>query len=350
MPTFAPAPDAVDPDAVPQRPLRTGNTIPGLGIGTFGSDRFSGEDIAAAVGDALRVGYRFVDCAAVYLNEHLIGDVLAEAVTGGLARKDLFVMSKVWNDQHEPEDLIASCKKSLVDLKLDYLDGYLVHWPFPNFHRPFADGDERNPDSRPYVHEEFMRTWEAMESLVDQGLVRDIGTSNVTIAKLELILRDARIAPSINEMELHPTFQQGELFRYCLDNKIQPIGFSPIGSPTRPDRDVTEDDLTDTEQPAIKTIAAAHGVHPAIVCLKWAAQRGQAPIPFSIHREQYLGNLRSVTEDPLTPEEMELMRGVERNCRLIKGQVFLWEGAGSWLDLWDVDGSIPSWHGYGRTA
>lgn len=341
MPPFEPADDAVDPTTVPQRTLRTSATIPALGIGTFGSDRFSGEDVAAAVAGALRVGYRFVDCASVYLNEHLIGEVLAEAIAGGLPRDDVFVMSKVWNDQHAPRDVVAACKKSLADLKLDHLDGYLVHWPFRNYHRPFADGDERNPDSHPYVHEEFMETWGAMETLVDQGLVRHIGTSNVTVPKLDLVLRDARIAPSINEMELHPTFQQGELFQYCLDHAIQPIGFSPIGSPARPERDVTQDDLTDIEQPVVVAIAEAHGVHPAIVCLKWAVQRGQVPIPFSIHRDQYLSNLRAVTEDPLTAEELAALRGVDRNCRLIKGQVFLWEGARSWLDLWDVDGSIP---------
>jgi alcohol dehydrogenase (NADP+) len=345
---FRPAPDAVDPAAVPRRTLRTGATMPAIGLGTFGSDRFSGPDIASAVRGALGAGYRFIDCAAVYLNEPEIGEVLAEALAGGLPREDLFAVSKVWNDRHAPADVAASCRRSLADLRLDHLDGYLVHWPFPNYHRPFADGDERSPDSRPYLHEEFMRTWAAMESLVDEGLVRHIGTSNVTVPKLRLILRDARIAPSLNEMELHPTFQQGELFQFCLDNDVQPVGFCPIGSPTRPDRDTADDDLADTEQPAVVRIAQAHGVHPAVVCVKWAVQRGQVPIPFSIRPNEYVSNLRSVTEDPLTAGEMAALRGVDRNCRLIKGQVFLWEGAGSWQDLWDVDGTIPGWGGYDR--
>jgi alcohol dehydrogenase (NADP+) len=344
--TFEPAPDGVNPLAVPKRLLYTGAEVPGLGIGTFGSDRFSGEDIAEAVRGALRAGYRLVDCAACYLNEDLIGEVLEEAIEGGLDRAELFVMSKVWNDMHEPEDVIAACKKSLGDLRLDYLDAYLVHWPFPNFHPPFAEADARSASSRPYIHEDFMRTWRAMETLVDQGLVRHIGTSNMTIPKLELLLRDARIEPAINEMELHPCFQQGELFRYCLDHSIQPFGFSPIGSPKRPDRDVVEGDVTDIEQPAVVRIAAAHGVHPAIICLKWAVQRRQIPIPFSVKRDQYVSNLRCVTEDPLSPTELDALRGVDRNNRLIKGQVFLWEGAASWLDIWDVNGTIPGWNGY----
>lgn len=299
---------------IPQRTLHTGERLPAVGIGTFGSDRFSGDDIAAAVAGALRVGYRFVDCAACYENEDMIGRVLKEALDGGLPRGVLFVMSKVWNDKHKPEDVITTCKKTLQDLQLEYLDGYLVHWPFPNYHAPGCDADARNPDSRPYIHEEFMETWRAMEQLVDMGLIRHIGTSNVTVPKLKLILKDARIKPALNEMELHPCFQQGELFQFCMDNGIQPVGFCHIGSPTRPDRDTTEDDLTDIEQPVVKRIAEAHGVHPAVICVKWAVARDQVPIPFSIRESEYLSNLKCATEDPLAPEEIDALRSVDRNC------------------------------------
>lgn len=338
--------DAVDLAKIPIKTLNTGAKMPGIGVGTFGSDHFAMKDIAEAVRGALGVGYRFIDCAACYGNEDLIGGVLHEAIEGGLPREELFIMSKVWNDKHQPEDVIAACKQSLKDLKLDYLDCYLVHWPFPNFHPRGCDVDSRSPDARPYLHEEFMNTWRSMEALVDMGLVRHIGTSNVTIPKLSLILRDARIQPSVNEMELHPCFQQGELFQYCVDHRIQPVGFCPIGSPNRPERDKTENDLSDIEQPVVKKIAAAHGVHPAIICLKWAVARGQVPIPFSTKRAQYLSNLKCATEDPLTAEEVEALKSVDRNCRLIKGPVFLWPGADTWLDLWDVDGTIPGWQGY----
>ena len=341
--------DAVDPKSVPQKTLYTGATMPAVGIGTFGSDRFSNEDIAAAVYDALHSGYRFVDCAACYGNEKNIGEVFHKVfVEEGLPREEVFVMSKLWNDKHAPEDVIASCKQTLEDLQLDYLDCYLVHWPFPNYHAPGVSVDSRSADARPYIHEEFMATWRAMESLVEQGLVKHIGTSNVTIPKLSMILRDAKIKPAINEMELHPCFQQGELYQYCVDNGIQPVGFCPIGSPTRPDRDMTPDDLADIQQPTVVRIAKAHGVHPAVICIKWAVQRGQVPIPFSIHHNEYVSNLRCATEDPLTIQEIEDLKGVERYCRLIKGQVFLWEGANDWLDLWDVDGTIPGWNGYER--
>ena len=345
---FAMAKDAVDISKLPARTLCTGAAIPAVGLGTFGSDKYGGEEIANAVRGAIRVGYRFIDCAACYGNEAEVGVAIEEAVNEGLPRADLFIMSKVWNDKHAPEDVIASCKKSLHDLRVDYLDCYLVHWPFPNYHAPGCDGDTRNPLSRPYIHEEYMATWRAMEALVDMGLVRHIGVSNVTIPKLELILRDARIKPAVNEMELHPCFQQGELYQYCVDHGVQPIGFSPIGSPSRPERDKTPDDLAATEQPVVIEIAKAHRVHPALICLKWAAQRGQVPIPFAVKREQYLSNLKCLTEDPLTYREMDALRALERNNRLIKGQVFLWPGAESWLDLWDVNGEIPGWSGYAK--
>ena len=133
-----------------------------------------------------------------------------------------------------------------------------------------------------------MKTWRQMEKLVEMGLVRHIGTSNMTIPKLKLLLRDAKIKPAANEMELHPHFQQPEFFKFCIDNQIAPIGFAPIGSPTRPDRDRTPDDTVDIEDPVIVKIANRLNVHPAVICVKWAVQRGQIPIPFSVRAARIL--------------------------------------------------------------
>jgi len=177
-----------------------------------------------------------------------------------------------------------------------------------------------------------------MEELVELGLVRHIGTSNMTIPKLKLVLRDARIRPAVNEMELHPHFQQPELFKFVVEHNVQPIGYCPIGSPGRPERDRTPEDTSPTEDPVIIEIAKRHGVHPAVVCLKWAVQRGQTPIPFSINN--YLANLRGAVTDPLSSEEMQAIAKLDRNCRLIKGQVFLWKDGQTWEALWDVDGEI----------
>ncbi len=332
---------SVDINKIPTKTLRSGAIMPAIGLGTFGSDRFSANEVSEAVMGAIKAGYRFLDCASIYGNEANIGKVLQDSMADlDLPREAFFITSKVWNDQHN--DVIAACKKTMADLQVDYLDLYLVHWPFPNFHPIGCDGDSRSPDAKPYIHEEFMKTWRQMEQLVDLGLVKAIGTSNMTIPKMELLLRDARILPSVNEMECHPLFQQQELYDFLTFNNIVPVGFCPIGSPSRPDRDKTEDDLVDTENPVILKAAERLGIHPAVVCLKWAVQRGHVPIPFSVREHEYISNLQSVTENPLTPQEMNDISQIDANNRLIKGQVFLWEGANDWEDLWDLNGVITS--------
>jgi len=187
-----------------------------------------------------------------------------------------------------------------------------------------------------------MKTWRRMERLVELGLVRHIGTSNMTIPKLKLLLRDAVIKPAVNEMELHPHFQQPELFDFVRGQGIEPIGYCPIGSPDRPQRDRTPDDTVDIADPVIVEIAGRLGVHPATVCVKWAVQRGQTPIPFSTKPRNYLAKLRCTVTEPLADREMLAIARIDRNCRLIKGQVFLWKDNQSWEDLWDPDGVIAT--------
>ncbi len=334
------AADAVDPRLVPQRRLSTGALMPAIGLGTFGSDRVSGVEVAEAVKGAAAVGYRHFDCAAVYGNEHLIGAALEEIMASGVRREELWITSKLWNDKHAEEDVIPAFMQSLRDLRLDYLDLYLIHWPFPNHHAPGVDVTSRDHNARPYIHENYMKTWRQLELLVERGLVRHIGASNMTIPKLELLLRDAQIKPAVNQMELHPHFQQPELFDFVRTHGIEPIGYSPIGSPARPERDRTPEDTVDIEDPVIVEIARRHNVHPAVVCIKWAVQRGQTPIPFSTKRRNYLANLQAVVSDPLTDDEMRAIAAIDKGCRLIKGQVFLWKENQDWHDLWDEDGVI----------
>jgi alcohol dehydrogenase (NADP+) len=331
----------LDAAKAPYRTAYTGARIPAIGLGTFGSDRFSREAVAEAVNIAISVGYRQIDCAAVYGNEHLIGQVLHDATTvGGIKREELWITSKLWNDKHDEKDVIPACEQSLKDLQLDYIDLYLIHWPFPNHHAPGVVVSSRDAHAKPYIHEDYMKTWRQLELLVDRGLVRHIGTSNMTVPKLKLLLRDARIKPACNEMELHPHFQQPELFKYVVDNGIVPIGYSPIGSPRRPDRDRTDSDTVDIEDPIIVRIAQRLNVHPAYVCVAWAVQHGHIPIPFSVKREQIESNLHAAISAPLTDAEMKAIQSIDKNDRLIKGQVFLWKENQSWEDLWDIHGEI----------
>lgn len=326
--------EKIDVNKVPVRKLYTGALMPAVGLGTFGSDKYSPDQISEAVYGAVKAGYRMLDCASVYQNEDRIGEVLEKLFDDGIVkREEMFITSKVWNDQHRR--VKEACNKSLSDLKLKYIDLYFVHWPFPNYHAPGCDGDSRNPDSKPFSVDEFMDTWRQCEELVDSGLVRAIGMSNMTVSKLEKVLPLCRIKPAALEMECHPSFQQEDLFNYANDHDIVPIGFCPIGSPSRPERDRTAEDVADTELEEVVAVAKKHNVHPAIVCLKWAVQRGLTTIPFSVKEPQYVSNLKCTTVDPLTDDEMELLKKAERNCRLVKGQVFLWPGADDWTQLWE---------------
>ena len=329
----------INPAIVPKVKLYTGEEIPCVGMGTFGSDRFTPEQVSNAVAGAIRCGYRMFDCAACYGNEDQIGAVFQAAFGEGVVeRKELYIMTKVWNDMHERVE--ESCRKSIADLQCGYIDLFFIHWPFPNYHAPGCDVDSRNPDAKPFSVEEFIRTYRQCEALVEKGLIRHIGISNMTIPKLEAVLPLMKILPVACEMELHPCFQQQELFDYLTARNIQPIGFMPLGSPQRPERDMCPEDVADLQTPIMQEIAKAHGVHPALIALKWAHQRGQIPIPFSVHEAEYVSNLKSMTEDPLTEEEMARIATLECNNRLVKGQVFLWEGARDWHDLWDEDGVI----------
>lgn len=327
----------IDPDLIPFRTLSTGSRIPCIGLGTFGSDSVPREKVAETVASAIRAGYRHIDCASVYGNEENIGSVVDAMFRSGLLkREDLWITSKVWNNMHDR--VAESCRRSLRDLQIEYLDLYLVHWPFPNYHPPQCDVMSRSPNAMPYIHENYLNTWRQMENLVEEGLVRNIGTSNMTVPKLRLLLRDAKMRPACNEMELHPHFQQPELFTFCLQNGIQPIAYCPLGSPGRPQRDRTLNDTVDLEDKVIRIIADRLGISPAHVALKWAIQRGQIPIPFSVHH--FFENLESVITPPLTKSDMDEISKLDKNCRLIKGQVFLWKEHQSWQDLWDPGGRI----------
>lgn len=319
-------------------------TMEKIGMGTFGSDRYDEDVVANAVYKAIKIGYRMFDCASVYGNEKQIGEVFKRAFDEGLVkREDLYITSKVWNDKHGEGKVIESCLQSVEDLGIGYIDLYFMHWPYPNYHAKGCDVNSRSADSKPFFVEDYMTAWRQMEELKDRGIVRDIAMSNMTIPKFEAVLPLCRIKPVAHEMELHPSFQQKELFDYCVSKGIKPIAYCPLGSPNRPDRDKEEDDVVDMQMPEIVNIAEKYGMHPAEVCLKWAIQRGQIPIPFASKAKNLLSNFRVVDSKPLSDEDMLEISKADKNCRLVKGHVFLWKGAKDWHDLWDEDGKLPAY-------
>lgn len=315
--------------------------LPKIGMGTFGSDKYSASTVAGAVKCALDSGYRLFDCASVYGNEGEIGEVFNAAFAKGRAKRmDIFIMSKLWNDSHGR--VAESCEKSISDLKADYLDVYFMHWPFPNTHAAGCGGNSRDENSRPFIKEEFLSVWSEMEKLKKRGLVREIALSNMTVPKLEAVWDDMTTKPYALESELHPSFAQRELVALCAAKKVINIGYCPLGSPNRPQRDVAEGDIADTTMPQVTEIARSRGVSPAEICLAWAVNNGIIPIPFSSDPAHIACNLKAA-DIVLTPAEKELLLGADCGNRLIKGQVFLWAGSDSWRDLWDEDGRLACW-------
>lgn len=332
----------IDPDTVTQLKLPDGTMMPQAAMGTFHSDN---PDLFDAMEDivleAIRLGYRHIDCATAYQNEEIVGRALQKAVTSGIVRREeLYVLSKLWNKNMVPEQVIPACKESLRLLGLDYLDMYVVHWPWPNFHEPGAAADATNAHAVPYIHEDFMKVWDQMTRLKELGLVKNIGTSNQTRKTMELLLRDTNEfnRPVYNQMELHPLFQQQELVRFFLKNGIIPSGYMSLGSPRRPGRDRFPEHQSDMEHPVIQRIARETGMSPAQVCLGWAHQRENNQVGYvaMAERSEWIrSNLETATSDRLSKTQFEAIDGdgseahpgINANNRLIWGQVFFWPEA-----------------------
>jgi alcohol dehydrogenase (NADP+) len=312
-------------------------TMPAIGLGTFGSDHVSAAEVAEVVKGAAAAGYRHFDCASVYGNEAEIGASFEEILCRRHRREELWITSKLWNDKHGEDDVIASCRNRspICASTISTLPRALAvpQLPSAGLRRDFALSRRQALHPRK-LHEDLAQDGRTG----GHGLVRHIGTSNMTIPKLKLVLRDARIKPAVNEMELHPHFQQPELFNSCSTTACSPSATAP--SARRDGRSATAPRRTPRPPriPVIAQIAERHGIHPAVVCIKWAVQRGQTPIPFSVNH--YRANLEGVVGDPLTDEEMRAIAAIDRNCRLIKGQVFLWKDGQTWEDLWDMNGEI----------
>ncbi|XP_051866768.1 aldo-keto reductase family 1 member A1-B isoform X1 [Pristis pectinata] len=296
--------------------LNTGQKMPLIGLGTWKSG--PGE-VKTAILNALKNGYHHVDCAAVYNNEAEIGDVFKEVVGVDkiVKREELFVTSKLWNTKHHPEDVEPTCRKSLEDLKLTYLDLYLIHWPYA-----FQKGDNPfpvNPDGTiqyDYIH--YKETWKAMEKLVEKGLVKAIGLSNFNSRQIDEVIAAATIKPAVLQVECHPYLAQNELIEHCQKHGLIVTAYSPLGSSQRMWKAPDERELL--EDADIKSIANKHGKSPAQVLLRWQVQRGVVAIPKSVNAERITQNLQ-VFDFILTEDEMKKIGSLNRNCRYIVPRV-----------------------------
>jgi 2,5-diketo-D-gluconate reductase A len=264
--------------AVPSLTFKDGHDIPQLGFGVF---QVPTEDTADTVKRALEVGYRLIDTAAAYGNEAGVG----EAIAGSrLEREDVFVTTKLWGDDHGREAAPRAFERSLEQLGFDYLDLYLIHWPVP-------------------AKDKYLETWEALCELKQSGRVRSIGVSNFMVEHLERIIEATGEVPAVNQIELHPHFQQPELRRYHQEHEILTEAWSPLGQGQV------------LENPQIAEIAQSHDRTPAQVVLRWHIQLGNVVIPKSVTPSRIEENFQ-LFDFELSGEEMEAFGQLDAGQRI----------------------------------
>ncbi len=239
--------------------LNSGHTIPSVGFGTYLVDPKDTKDTVAL---ALYAGYRHIDTAQMYGNEAGVGDALVETATN---REAVFITTKLNNGNHEPDVARRTFAESLEKLQTDYVDLFLIHWPL----KMHYNGD-------------FVSTYKVMEEFVADGRARSIGVSNFQIAHLEELLEATDIVPAVNQIELHPYFQNRELANFCQEKGIAVESWSPLGRGK------------ELEDPVIKDIAGRIGAKPSQVVLAWHRSKGYITIPKSSNRERQVENLDSL--------------------------------------------------------
>jgi 2,5-diketo-D-gluconate reductase A len=265
---------------VPQIPLNSGTSIPQLGFGVFLVDP---DDTQRVVEDALEVGYRHIDTATGYNNETQVGAALRAS---GIPRDELFITTKLRNDHHKARDVEGAFARSLDMLGLDYLDLYLIHWPMP-------------------ANDFYLDTWRTFETFAADGRAKAIGVSNFLVPHLERLVAEADVVPAVNQIELHPIFQQREQREFQAKHDIKTEAWGPLGQ--------GKYDLFGKQ--TIQDAAAAHGVSPAQVVLRWHLQLGNIVIPKSNSRERMAQNF-DVFGFELTADEVAAIDALEENRRV----------------------------------
>jgi diketogulonate reductase-like aldo/keto reductase len=241
---------------------------------------------------------------------------------GLVKREELFVTSKLWNDQHAVEDVPQALKQTLSDLKLEYLDLYLIHWPLRA-----RKGD--TSDSKLVDETNYEETWRAMERVKEQGLAKSIGVSNLSTKKLGEVLSYAKIPPAVNQIELHPLWRNDKMLAFAKEKGVHLSAYSPLGS--------GDENRKVLEYPVVKQIAEKLGKTPAQVVLRWGLQRGTSVLPKSTNFDRLRSNLE-VTEWSLSDEDMKALSSIEDQARIVAGTGFVGKKTGPYKtteELWD---------------
>ena len=305
--------------------------MPLIGLGTWKSKT---NEVYEAVRSAIKIGYRHIDCAHIYMNEGEIGTAIRDAIDeGDVKRNELWITSKLWNNCHGKGDVKPALEHTLSNLGLEYLDLYLIHWPVA--HKSdvvFAqDGSGfLSLDEMPIIE-----TWNAMEACVNDGLTRHIGVSNFSITKLKDLLSKCQIKPEVNQIELHPLLQQTEMLKFCRDHEILLTAYSPLGSRDRiPEmKAANEPDLF--ENPVIKSIAAKHSCTPAQAIIAWSVNRTTSVIPKSTNPDRLKQNFVAA-DIKLDDADMKKINALDKHFRFVNGKFFEMEGSPYTVRaLWD---------------
>ncbi|MEM8695454.1 MAG: aldo/keto reductase [Pseudomonadota bacterium] len=314
--------------------------IPQIGFGLW---KVAPEDCEDTILEAVRAGYRHFDCAADYGNEAAVGTGLAGAVDRGLvAREDLWITSKLWNTFHAPEHVELACRKSLADLGLDYLDLYLIHFPialkFVPIETRYPPEWIYDPDAADPAMERaavpLHETWGAMERLVDMGLTRRIGVCNYNSGLVHDLIRYARIAPAVLQIEAHPYLTQDKLIRLAREYGIHVTAFSPLGALSYVELEMAGAGDTVLEEPVVRAAADVHGKTAAQVVLRWGIQRGTSIIPKTAKPERMRENL-AITDFALSEEEMAAISALDANRRFNDPGVFTEAAFNSFHPIYD---------------
>ena len=290
--------------------LNNETKMPIIGLGTFLS---STGEVYKAVRWALKLGYRHIDCASVYGNQNEVGQAIQDAINeDGIKRHELFITSKLWNDSHKIEDVKPAFEQTLSELKLDYLDLYLIHWPVAQ-----KKGTQMPKDDDDWLSLEEVPLWETyseMEKLYEQGLCKAIGVSNFNKEHLGKLISKTQIIPAVNQVECHPLLNQKELIEYCSKNNIAVTAYSPLGA------QYSHGSLL--ANPRIVDIAAKNNATPAQVLLAWQIARGVIVIPKSVHEDRIKENFASLALS-LDNDDIEKINEMNEDHRFITGEAFI---------------------------